>query len=157
MAPSKTFNIPGLGVSFAVAQNPNLMKRIKRAAEGIIAPVNVLGFTAALAAYRYCDGWLKDLLTYLRANRDYLTSYLEQHLPEIRSTFPQATYLAWLDCRHMGIKDNPQHFFINKARVALNDGSTFGAGGEGFVRLNFGCPRSILAQGLERIRKALKS
>jgi cystathionine beta-lyase len=117
----------------------------------------VLGFVAALAAYRYCDGWLKDLLTYLRANRDYLTSYLQKHLPEIRSTFPQATYLAWLDCHQTGIKDNPQHFFLNKAKVALNDGLTFGPGGEGFVRLNFGCPRSILEQGLERIRKALKS
>jgi cystathionine beta-lyase len=157
MAPSKTFNIPGLGVSFAIAQNPNLMKQIKRAAEGIIAPVNVLGFVAALAAYRYCDGWLKELLTYLRANRDYLASYLQKHLPEIRSTFPQATYLAWLDCHQTGIKDNPQHFFLNKAKVALNDGLTFGPGGEGFVRLNFGCPRSILEQGLERIRKALKS
>ena len=155
MAPSKTFNIPGLGMSFAIVQNRHLLKQLKRAAEGIVPHVNVLGFTAALAAYSDCDDWLKELRGYLRINRDYLLDYAAQYLPGILTTSPQATYLAWLDCRQTGVTGNLQRFFIDKAKVALSDGATFGSGGEGFVRLNFGCPRSILAQGLERMRMAL--
>jgi cystathionine beta-lyase len=155
MAPSKTFNIAGLGVSFAIVQEPALRQRFKAAATGIVPPVNVLGFTAALAAYQECDDWLIALLSYLTANRDYLVAYVQQHLPGLRTTCPEATYLAWLDCRQAGIPGNPQRFFLDRAGVALNDGATFGPGGEGFVRLNFGCPRSLLVEGLKRIRRAL--
>jgi len=120
-----------------------------------VSHVNVLGLVAALAAYRYCDDWLRELLNYLQANRDWLLDYVAQHLPQLRTTSPQATYLAWFNCRHAGIIGNPQQFFVNKAGVALNDGLTFGPGGKGFLRLNFGCPRNILVQGLERMRAAL--
>jgi cystathionine beta-lyase len=155
MAPSKTFNIAGLGVGFAIAQNPRLLRRLKAAAAGIVAHVNVLGFAATLAAYTRCDDWLQALLGYLTANRDYLSDYLKQHLPAIRVTQPQATYLAWLDCRQAGIEGNVQRFFLDRAQVAFNDGATFGPGGEGFVRLNFGCSRALLAEALERMRSAL--
>ncbi|MEE4379252.1 MAG: PatB family C-S lyase [Candidatus Competibacteraceae bacterium] len=155
MAPSKTFNLAGLGMSFAIIQNPSLLKQVQAAAEGIVAHVNVLGFHAALAAYTECDDWLQALLSYLRANRDYLATFVAQHLPGISMTSPEATYLAWLDCRQAVIEGDPHRFFIQKAKVAFNDGVTFGPGGEGFVRLNFGCPRAVLVQALERMHAAV--
>lgn len=154
MAPSKTFNIAGLGASFAIIQNPELRQRFKHAMRGIVPDVNLLALTAALAAYQHGSDWLRELLIYLAANRDYLLDYVDRHLPDMRITAPEATYLAWLDCRNTGIAD-PHRWFLNQAGVALNDGATFGPGGEGFVRLNFGCPRTTLIAGLERIRHAL--
>ena len=155
MAPSKTFNIAGLGASFAIIQNPELRRRFKQAMRGIVPDANILGLNAALAAYRHGDDWLRALLDYLTANRDYLVEYVARHLPGIGSTVPEATYLAWLDCRGAAIPGNPHEFFLKQANVALNDGAAFGPGGEGFVRLNFGCPRSLLTEGLERMRSAL--
>ena len=155
MAPSKTFNIAGLGASFAIIQNPELRQRFKHAMRGIVPDVNLLALTAALAAYQHGSDWLRELLIYLAANRDYLLDDVDRHLPDMRITVPEATYLAWLDCRNAGIIGNPHSWFLNQARVALNDGATFGPGGEGFVRLNFGCPRTTLIAGLERIRHAL--
>jgi cystathionine beta-lyase len=155
MAPSKTFNLAGLGISFAVVQNPALRRRIKAAAAGIVPHVNILGFVAALAAYRDGEDWLKALLAYLTVNRNLLADYIQHQLPGVRTTCPEATYLAWLDCREIPTINNPQHFFLQQAKVAFNDGATFGPGGEGFVRLNFGCPRGLLLQGLERLKTAL--
>ncbi len=155
MAPSKTFNIPGLGASFAIIQNPGLRRRFKYAMRGVVPDVNVLALTAALAAYQHGGDWLRQLLLYLQANRDFVVRYVRQFLPDVRCTVPEATYLAWLDCRQTGISGNPQRFFLEHADVALNDGATFGSEGEGFVRLNFGCPRTTLVQGLDRMRDAL--
>ncbi|QQS52940.1 MAG: PatB family C-S lyase [Candidatus Competibacteraceae bacterium] len=155
MAPSKTFNIPGLGASFAIIQHPDLRQRFKQAMRGIVPDVNILALTAALAAYRHGGEWLRALLAYLAANRDFLIDHIARHWPDIDVTVPEATYLAWLDCRNAGIAGNPQRFFLERAGVALNDGATFGPGGEGFVRLNFGCPRATLAEGLERMGAAL--
>ncbi len=155
MAPSKTFNIAGLGASFAIIQNPELRRRFKHALRGIVPDANILGLNAALAAYRHGGDWLRELLLYLAANRDYVVEYIARHLPGIRTTVPEATYLAWLDCRDAGLPGNPHQYFLNHAGVALNKGEDFGPGGEGFVRLNFGCPRALLAEGLERMRAAL--
>ena len=155
MAPSKTFNIAGLGASFAIIQNPELRRRFKHAMRGIVPDANILGLNAALAAYRQGDGWLRELLIYLAANRDYLVDDIKRHLPGVRTTVPEATYLAWLDCRDAGLPGNPHEFFLNHAGVALNNGADFGPGGAGFVRLNFGCPRARLAEGLERMSAAL--
>jgi cystathionine beta-lyase len=155
MAPSKTFNIAGLGASFAIIQNPELRRQFKQAMRGIVPDANILGLNAALAAYRHGGDWLQELLVYLAANRNYVVDYVKRYLPGVRATNPEATYLAWLDCRDAGLPGNPHDFFLNKARVALNDGATFGPGGAGFVRLNFGCPRALLVEGLERMRTAL--
>lgn len=155
MAPSKTFNIAGLGASFAIIQDPKLRRQVKAAAAGIVTEVNILAYVAALAAYRDGQEWLTALLKYLNGNRDFLLAYLAQHLPDIRATCPEATYLAWLDCRAVNIPENPQSFFLREAKVAFNDGVTFGPGGKGFVRLNFGCPRATLETGLERVKNAL--
>lgn len=155
MAPSKTFNIAGLGASFAIIQNPELRRQFKHALRGIVPDVNILGLCAALAAYRHGGDWLKELLIYLAANRDYVVEFVARHLPGVRVTVPEATYLAWLDCREAGLPGNPHEFFLKQAGVALNHGADFGPGGNGFVRLNFGCPRDRLAEALERMRTAL--
>ncbi|MCC6135283.1 MAG: PatB family C-S lyase [Candidatus Contendobacter sp.] len=155
MAPSKTFNIAGLGASFAIIQNPELRQRFKHAMRGIVPDVNVIALTAALAAYQHGSDWLQQLLPYLATNREVLMNYVDQHLPGIHITKPEATYLAWLDCREAGIAGNPHEFFIQNAGVAMNDGATFGPSSEGFIRLNFGCPRATLLDGLERMRVAL--
>jgi cystathionine beta-lyase len=118
--------------------------------------VNIFGYLAALVAYRDGQEWLDAVLQYLEANRDFVTQYVATHLPQINMQPPQGTYLAWLDCRQAGIPNNdPYTFFLNHAKVALNDGMAFGRGGEGFVRLNFGCTRAILQQALDKIRQAL--
>lgn len=156
MAPSKTFNLPGLQCSFAIIQNPELRKRLAAARKGLVPWVNLMGLNAALAAYRDGGDWLTQLLTYLQANRDYLVNYVRENLPGIRVASPEATYLAWLDCRQAGIRGNPSQFFLEKARIGFNDGEAFGKGGEGFVRMNFGCPRSLLAEGLNRMKNALE-
>lgn len=156
ISPSKTFNLPGLGCGIAIIGDPELRKRFAQAAMGIVPHVNAMGLAAAHAAFTECDGWLAGLRAYLTANRDYYLAYLAEHMPQLRTTVPEATYLAWFDCRAAGIEGSPYTFFLERARVALSDGASFGPGGEGFVRLNFGCPRSLLADGLERMRRALE-
>ena len=141
----------------AIIPNPELRAQIEAAAAGIVPHVNVLGKYAALAAYTECDGWLDEVLAYLIANRNFVVEYVDKYLPGIMTTVPEATYLAWFDCRESGIEGNPHEFFLEHARVAMNDGERFGPGGEGFVRLNFGCPRTTLVEGLERMRRALSA
>ncbi len=155
MAPSKTFNIPGLYCSFAIIPNKDLRKKFLAARRGVVGESNLLGMTAAAAAYREGRPWLDALLVYLQANRDTAEAYIRQNMPGLKMTHAEATYLAWIDCRGAGLGDKPADFFKNNARVALNEGSWFGKGGEGFVRLNFGCPRSMLMEGLEQMRAAL--
>lgn len=155
MAPSKTFNIPGLGFSFAVIEDPALRTRFAAAAKDIVPHINALGYTAALAAYSEGEPWLDACLRYLTANCDALHDFVQARLPGISMARPEATYLAWLDCRAADLPEGPHHFFLKRAGVALNDGATFGRGGEGFVRLNFGCPRATLIDALERMATAL--
>jgi cystathionine beta-lyase len=157
MAPSKTFNLAGLQCSFAILQNAELRKRYRHAKGGLVPWVNLIGMVAAQSAYQQGDSWLAQLLQYLEANRDFLCDYVSQELPGVKLGKPEGTYLAWLDCRQAGILQNPCLFFLEKGRVACNDGETFGRGGQGFVRLNFGCPRSTLVEGLERIKEALQN
>jgi cysteine-S-conjugate beta-lyase len=155
MAPSKTFNIPGLGYSLAIIENPELRKAFKAAMKDIVPHVNALGYAAALAAYSEGEPWLEACLRYLEANRDYLAGKIAADLPGVTMTVPEATYLAWLDCRAAQLPQTPQAFFLKQARVALNDGASFGAGGEGFARLNFACPRQTLGQALSLMSEAL--
>src|SRR5262249_48393146 len=151
MAPSKTFNLPGLKSSLAIIPDAAVRQRFVAAQLDLVKAVNILGYTATLAAYRDGQPWLDELLRYLEANRDYLASYVKAHLPGVTMWKPEGTSLAWLDCRGAGIPGaDPCAFFLERARVALNDGAAFGRPGHGFVRLNFACPRSLLADGLER-------
>jgi cystathionine beta-lyase len=156
MAPSKTYNIPGLQCAVAIVPNRDLRCRLEAAGHGLTAHANILGVVAALAAYTQGDQWLAECLAYLQANRDFLGAYVERHLSGVTLSPTEGTYLAWLDCRDAGVPGNPHRFFLRQARVALNDGKTFGPGGEGFVRLNFGCPRATLVSALDRMAEALR-
>lgn len=156
MAPSKTYNIPGLQFSFAIVPNRELRRRMVDAMRGLVGWINLMAWPAARAAYEHGDDWLAEVLVYLRENRDYTVSWLKDHLPAVRFTVPQGTYLMWQDWRGAKLELNPYEFLLNNARVALNDGKAFGAGGEGFVRLNFACPRRILQEALERIGRAVE-
>ncbi len=154
LAPSKTYNIAGLHCALGVAQDPDLRARLRRAGADLVPGPNLLGLTAALAAYREGQEWLDGLLAYLEANRDYVAEAVAG-LPGMRCWPVEATFLAWLDCREAGIPGNPHTFFLEQAGVAMNDGRSFGPGGEGFVRLNFGCRRATLVEALDRMRQAL--
>jgi len=157
MAASKTFNLAGLSCGFAIIPNPRLRRRWETFCYGLIPRVNIMGHVATEAALREGQPWLDELLFYLRANRDFLGHYVEKEFPGIRMTRMEATYLAWLDCRKAPIPGNPFEFFLKHAKVALSDGREFGKGGEGFVRLNFACPRKTLKEALDRMRDALKT
>ncbi|MGD2207121.1 MAG: putative C-S lyase, partial [Anaerolineae bacterium] len=139
----------------AIVENEELRKRFVKAKAGLVPRLDVMGYTAMLAAYRHGQPWLNATLRYLEANREYMFDYVNSCLPGVSTRKPEGTYLAWLDCQQAGIPDNPHTFFLNEAKVALNDGAMFGQGGEGFVRLNFGCPRAILVEALERMKAAL--
>lgn len=156
MAPSKTFNIAGLSFSFAIIQNPEMRKQFIKADKGLAHGVNILGMIAARAAYQEGQEWLAQVLEYLDANRRMLSQFVNEQMPGVKMSLPEGTYLAWLDCREATLGDKPADFFREKARVAMNDGASFGSNGAGFVRLNFGCPRSILLEALERMKKALE-
>jgi cysteine-S-conjugate beta-lyase len=156
MAPSKTFNLPGLKCAVGVIPNATLRERFVAAAADLVPKINVLGYTAAVTAYREGDAWLEALLAYLKDNRDFLVRQARATLPGVTIAPPEATYLAWLDCRGSAAAGrDPYTSFLERAKVALNDGVAFGPGGAGFVRLNFGCPRPLLTEALERMRMAL--
>lgn len=116
--------------------------------------VNLLGFVATMAAYRDGQPWLDDLLAYLQGNRDYLENYVVENFPGIKITHQEGTYLAWMDCQDAGLPGTPHEFFTNEARVAVT-GGWFGQGDSGFIRMNYGCPRSRLVEALERMHEAL--
>lgn len=151
MAPSKTFNIPGLNCAFAIIQNEGLRRRFKRVREGIVPGVNALGFAAALAAYRDCEPWRLALIEYLRGNKDIVYRFINEQVPRLSMDDVQATYLAWIDATGLGLS-NPREFF-EAAGVSLYGGAHFGA--EGYVRLNFACPRAILTEALDRLKHAV--
>ncbi len=150
MAPSKTFNIPGLGCSFAIISDARLRQNFQQAMRGIVPHVNVLGYTAAQAAYEQGESWRQALLGYLRENRAVVEETVAA-LPGLEMAHVEATYLAWINARATGV-DEPAGLF-EAAGVGLSDGAEFGA--TGFVRLNFGCSRSLLRKALRRMETAL--
>jgi len=150
MAPSKTFNIAGLGCSFAIIQNPTLRRQFTRVRKGIVPDVNLLGYTAAQAAFEAGDDWNDKQLDYLRENRDYLVTQINQ-IPGLKLHAGEATYLAWIDVSAAKL-ENPPHFF-EEAGVGLSPGRDFGD--ENHMRLNFGCTRSTLEEAVRRIRSAM--
>lgn len=150
MAPSKTFNIAGLGCAFAVIENPELRRAFSRVRKGIVPDVNLLGYTAAIAAYQAGDDWNNRQCAYLRGNRDYLVEQINQ-IPGLSLQPGEATYLAWIDVSAAKL-DNPPHFF-EEAGVGLSPGRDFGD--ERFMRLNFGCTRETLEEAVRRIRCAM--
>jgi cystathionine beta-lyase len=160
IAPSKTFNVAGLFCGFAIIPNPDLNERYKKTSERMVMHLNNMGMAAAQAAFSGdCDEWLVALCAYLTSNRDFLVDFVKNEMRDIKVTIPEATYLGWLDCNELirsgRIQGSPYEFFLAQAKVALNEGKNFGEGGEGFVRLNFGCTRKTLSDALERMKAAL--
>lgn len=151
MAPSKTYNVAGLGCALAIIPDRALRHRFVEAKKGIVPQVTVFGYAACEAAYRYGEPWRKELLAYLRGNRDLITEALVGPLAPLRGYPIEATYLAWIDARPLGLK-NPAQWFYDHG-IQLSDGRFFD--GPGFVRLNFGCPRSVLREGLKRMAAAV--
>ncbi|HKB58024.1 MAG TPA: aminotransferase class I/II-fold pyridoxal phosphate-dependent enzyme, partial [Lacunisphaera sp.] len=153
MAPSKTYNIPGLACSWAIIADPKLRASFTRAMTGIVPEMNVLGLAACEAALRDSEPWRQALLAYLRGNRDLLATFITQHLPGVKLTPCEATYLAWLDVSARALPDSGE--FFEQHGVGLSDGVQFGAPAGRFVRLNFGCPRATLTEALSRMKRAL--
>jgi cystathionine beta-lyase len=150
MSPSKTFNLPGLSCALAVIPAKKLRRSFKKVMAGIVPRVNAVGYTAARVAFEECDEWHAALLEYLRGNLAAVEQAIHQ-MPKLSMAPVEATYLAWIDMRDSGVK-NPAAFFED-AGVGLQDGIEFDA--PGFVRLNFGCPRSLLEKALDRMTRAM--
>jgi len=150
LAPSKTFNIPGLGCSLAVIPDEGIRKRFAKVMQGIVPHVNTLGLTAALAAYHDSEDWRLELIDYLRINRDLVEAFIDA-TPRLTMNHVEATYLAWIDARELGVSNI--YAFFEQAGVGLSNGADFGA--PGFVRLNFGCPRATLELALNRMAAAI--
>lgn len=158
IAASKTFNIAGLSTSAVVIANDGLRSRFSREIQkGHLHVGNIFGTIALETAYREGADWLEQLLAYLKGNAALLTEYTQTNLPGIRVRSPEATYLAWLDMRNLGMKSRElRNFMTRKAKIGCNDGPSFGPGGTGYQRLNFACPRSTLKKALQQLEQALE-
>lgn len=158
MAPSKTYNIAGLHASVAVIQDEDLRNSVKGYMQYLISTPSILSLVAAKAAYEHGDEWLSEQIAYLQNNRDMIGDAVDQGLlGNIRWHKPEGTFLAWLDCRELGVEGDIQQFFVENAKVCLNDGCSFGEAGEGFLRLNFGCTQAVLKQALEKMAEAIRN
>ena len=158
VAPSKTFNIPGMGLSSLIVPNEAHRKAIKDVFDTLsIGFSNPFSIAAFEAAYRGGEAWLDSLMVYIRDTRDFVREYLRAHLPKIHLIEPEGTYLLWLDCRELGMNDTQlKEFFVYQAKVGMNPGTVFGEVGSGFMRLNIGSPRRIIAEALDRIARAIQ-
>ncbi|MBC3205529.1 putative C-S lyase [Pseudomonas sp. SWRI111] len=154
MSASKAYNIAGLKTSFMIIQDAALRERVNHARCGMVDSVNPLGMEATRVAYSEAGPWLAALKTYLQANRDWLVDAVRSRLPGVTLNAPQGTYLAWLDCSALDLS-NPQQFFLEQAKVGLSPGVDFADQSQQFVRLNFGCPRALLEEGITRMERAL--
>jgi len=158
MAPSKTFNLAGLSTSSMIISNPGLRKKFEDAINSLhITGGNIFGTEASIAAYSFGEEWLDQLLPYIKNNIEYLVLRLEE-VELVSPVIPEATYMVWLDCRRMKMSiPELNDFFINKAGVGLSEGSMFGPGGEGFMRINLACSHDTLRKAMDNIINALKS
>ena len=157
MAPSKTFNIAGIVSSYALVPNTRIREKFYSFLEaGELNAGTIFAFTATKAAYTYGAEWLQQMRSYVIENVNFVDEYLKKNIPQIMVYRPQASFLVWLDCRELKLSQ-PElvQLFEDKAGLALNDGAMFGKEGEGFMRLNIGCPRSILNKALESLKKAI--
>ncbi len=153
---TKAFNIAGLRCAVAVYGSEELKRRFRTLPRHLRGGVNTFGLAATDAAWRHADPWLAQVLAYLDANRRRVADVVRERMPGVAHLMPEATYLAWLDCRALELEPDPQRFFLERAGVALSDGAPFGDAGKGFVRLNFATSRAILDEILERMAKAVQ-
>jgi cystathionine beta-lyase len=158
MAPSKTFNLAGLSTSTMIIPDPVLRERYRKILVGLHLHLgNIFGNVAAEAAWTHGHEWVDALMRYVQGNVDLVTRFCRDRLPQIRPVKPEATYMIWLDCREMQLPGKElQLFFVEKAGVGMNEGSTFGPTGEGFMRMNLACPQSVVERALTQIENAIK-
>jgi len=156
-APSKTFNIAGLQVSNIFIPNATLRERFqKKVSCAGYSSLNTLGIVACESAYNYGREWFEQVQQYIKGNLDFLRAYVRENMPDIKLVEPEGTYLAWLDCRGLGMEAKElDEFVVNKAKLWLDDGGMFGKAGEGFQRINLACPRSVLVKALEQLECAI--
>ena len=157
MGPSKTFNMAGLISSSYIIPNKDIRKKFSEYLENSeLANGNIFAYFAARAAYQNGTEWLKQMIDYIQGNMEYVVDFLHQHVPQIKPMIPQASFLIWLDCSGMNMNSNEiQDFMVKKAKLGLNKGITFGPGGERHLRLNIGCPRSVLNEAMSLLKKAM--
>ncbi len=157
-APSKTFNLAGLATSYLIIPNKELLDKYNHMINDQLhaGMGNLFGAIALQAAYDHGEEWLKQLLEYVYHNVTFVREYLRQNIPQITMIEPESTYMIWLDCRALGLPPKDlKDFFINNARLGLNEGAMFGSGGEGFMRLNVACPRQLVQWAMEQLRDAV--
>ena len=159
MAPTKTFNLAGLQSSFLVISNPYYYEVMDKAFSILdIKRNNAFSLVATEAAYNYGEDWLYELIKYIEDNVDFAIDYIKNHMPQLKVKKPEGTYLLWVDFSNLNVdKKDLKNALINKGRIALSDGSSFGIGGAGYYRINLACPRSMVLEGLKRIEFAIKS
>ena len=157
MAPSKTFNMAGVVSSYCIVPNDSLRRDFFRFLSIIeINQMHIFAGITCQAAYLHGENWMRQMLSYVEENILFVRDYLQKNIPSIKAIIPEASFLIWLDCRELNLKQSELvSLFVNKARLALNDGATFGAEGEGFMRLNVGCPRTTLREALNSLKKAV--
>lgn len=159
VAPSKTFNVPGLNLSALIIPDTSQRQALSKVFERMhVSAANPFSMVAFEAAYQHGDAWLDALLNYLQQSRDFVLAYVSEHLPRIHAIVPEGTYLVWLDCRELGLNDAAlKQFFIQEAGVGLSPGRLFGEAGSGFMRMNIAAPKSLITTALQGIAVALRS
>ena len=159
IAPSKTFNLAGLSTSSVIIPDPSLRKSFNRIVDNLhVGNGNIFGTIASISAYTNGHKWLDALLDYIDHNVEFVKDYCREMIPEIIPIQPEATYMIWLDCRKFAMTGKElQNFFVTKAGVGMNEGSTFGPGGEGFMRMNLGATHNTVMKAMEQIEKAVES
>ncbi|RUT78557.1 MalY/PatB family protein [Ancylomarina longa] len=157
IAPSKTFNVAGLASSVVIVPNSELKMKYEKLLSALHLNLgNLFGHIAMKAGYEKGEEWLEQLMIYLEGNVNFLRKYLQENLPQISMIEPEATYLVWLDCRKLGMSSEEIYqLAVEDADLALNKGTTFGMEGEGYMRMNIACPRSILEQALNQLKEAI--
>lgn len=156
IAPSKTFNIPGLQASVMIIPSSEIREKV-RTVQGTIGfhGLNIFGNVAMEAAYKYGEEWLEALLPYLQKNRDALIQFIREEIPELNVVAPEGTYLVWIDCRKLGLSDDEiKERLIHRGKLGLEPGVKYGTEGAGFVRMNIGCTYKTLQDGLKRLKRA---
>ena len=157
MSPSKAFNMPGIASSYCIIENKELRDRfLGYTSASEFNEGHIFSYLSVAAAYSHGTEWLDQMLEYIQGNIDFTEDYLKKNIPQIKMIRPQASYLIFLDCRGLGLRQKElDQLFVDEAHLALNSGNTFGKEGDGFMRLNVGCPRSTLKQALEQLKTAI--
>lgn len=156
ITPAKSFNIAGLKIGIAIIPDPDTRKRFENARDLLVKEPNVLALTALKAAYEHGEEWIGSQLDYLEKNKRYASDFIDKNISKVKAVEPEGTFLLWIDFNKLNLDpDRLNELILDKAKVALIEGQKFGPGGEGFMRLNFACPRDTLKEGLQRIKSAV--